>query len=124
MRLAEGIVIDTEKTFGRLRFSALRREVRITDDLGNLTKEIKARTFDLKSDGQGGMIQVTIPVSAGEKDFDYNAVVDLVNPIVDTVATADFRGADANWYMKADDLVLKKPQGNAAPALKQNPEKK
>ena len=31
MRLAQGIVIDKEKTFGILKFSALRREVRMTN---------------------------------------------------------------------------------------------
>lgn len=29
MRLAEGIVIEKEETFGKLKFTALRREVRI-----------------------------------------------------------------------------------------------
>ncbi|MDK8540930.1 MAG: DUF961 family protein, partial [Enterococcus faecalis] len=29
------------------------------------------------------------------------------NPIADTVANATYRGADVDWYIKADDLVLK-----------------
>jgi len=32
MRLANGIVIDKEATFGALKFSALRREVRIQNE--------------------------------------------------------------------------------------------
>lgn len=124
MRLAEGIVLDAEKTFDRLRFSAQRREVYVTDESGNFTKEIKERTYDLKCDGQGGMISVSIPASAGEKNIDFNTVVELVNPIARTVATADYRGAYADWYLKADDIVLKKPQGNPSPAPKQTPEKK
>lgn len=67
MRLAEGIVIEKEKTFGTLKFSALRREVRITDEEGTVTEQIKERTYDLKSKGQGRMIQVSIPATAGEK---------------------------------------------------------
>lgn len=34
MRLANGIIIDKEKTFGVLKFSALRREVHIQNEDG------------------------------------------------------------------------------------------
>lgn len=110
MRLAEGIVIDKEKTFGVLKFSALRREVHINNEDGTVSDEIKERTYDLKSRGQGCMIQVSIPASVPLKEFDYNAEVELVNPVADTVATATFRGADVDWYIKADDIVLKNKQ--------------
>ena len=40
MRLAKGIVIQKEKTFERLKFSALRREVKIVDDDGNVTEQV------------------------------------------------------------------------------------
>lgn len=124
MRLAQGIVIEKEKTFGLLKFSALRREVKITDDEGNVTEQVKERTYDLKSKYQGHMIQVSIPASAGEKNFDYNAEVELVNPVADTVATATYMGADVDWHIKADDIVLKKPAGNQPNPPKQNPDKK
>ncbi|CAB1253781.1 MULTISPECIES: YdcP family protein [Clostridium] len=110
MRLAEGIVIDKEKTFGILKFSALRREVHINNEDGTVSDEIKERTYDLKSRGQGCMIQVSIPASVPLKEFAYNAEVELVNPVADTVATATFRGADVDWYIKADDIVLKNKQ--------------
>ena len=70
--------------------------------------EIKERTYDLKSKGQGRMIQVSIPASVPLKEFDYNAKVEIINPVADTVATATFRGADVDWYIKADDIVLTK----------------
>lgn len=107
MRLAEGIVIEKEKTFGTLKFSALRREVKIVDEEGNVTEQVKERTYDLKSKNQGRMIQVSIPASAGEKNFDYNAEVELINPVADTVATATYVGADVDWYIKAEDILLK-----------------
>ncbi len=107
MRLAEGIVIEKDQTFGTLKFSALRREVRIQNEDGTVSEEIKERTYDLKSKGQGRMIQVSIPASVPLKEFDYNAEVELINPVADTVATATFRGADVDWYVKTDDLVLK-----------------
>ena len=44
MRLANGIVIDKEATFGALKFSALRREVHLQNEDGSVSEEIK---FDL-----------------------------------------------------------------------------
>ena len=108
MRLPNGIVLDKDTTFGELKFSALRREVRIQNDDGTVSDEIKERTYDLKSKGQGRMIQVSIPASVPLKEFDYNAKVEIINPVADTVATATFRGADVDWYIKADDIVLTK----------------
>lgn len=112
MRLANGIVIDKEKTFGMLKFSALRREVRVQNDDGTPSNEIKERTYDLKSRGQGRMIQVSIPASIPLKEFDYNAEVDIINPVADTVATANFNGTDVDWYIKADDMILKDKKDN------------
>ena len=43
MRLANGIVVDKEKTFGLLKFSALRREVRIQNEDGSVSSEVKER---------------------------------------------------------------------------------
>lgn len=111
MRLPNGIVLDKDATFGELKFSALRREVRIQNDDGTVSDEIKERTYDLKSKGQGRMIQVSIPASVPLKEFDYNAKVEIINPVADTVATATFRGADVDWYIKADDIVLTKDSG-------------
>ena len=124
MRLAQGIVIEKEKTFGLLKFSALRREVKIVDEEGNVTEQIKERTYDLKSKEQGRMIQVSIPASAGEKNFDYNAEVELINPVADTVASATYMCADVDWYIKADDIVLKKLVGYQTNPPKHNLDKK
>ena len=112
MRLANGIVLEKEATFGELKFSALRREVRIQREDGTLSEEIRERTYDLKSKGQGRMIQVSIPASVPLKEFDYNAHVELVNPVADTVATATFQGAEVDWYIKADDIVPARDSGN------------
>ncbi|MDY2794203.1 YdcP family protein [Peptostreptococcus porci] len=112
MRLANGIVLEKEATFGELKFSALRREVRIQKEDGTLSEEIRERTYDLKSKGQGRMIQVSIPASVPLKEFDYNAHVELINPVADTVATATFQGAEVDWYIKADDIVPARDSGN------------
>ena len=109
MRLANGIIIDKEKTFGVLKFSALRREVHIQNEDGTVSEEIKERTYDLKCKEQGRMIQVSIPASVPLKEFDYNTEVEIVNPVADTVATATFQGADVDWYIKADDIIVVLP---------------
>ena len=49
MRLANGIVLDKEKTFGVLKFSALRHEVRMENEDGTTSEEIKRRTYDLNA---------------------------------------------------------------------------
>ena len=116
MRLTEGIVLDSVLTFGKLRFSALRREVRKQNEDGTVSNEVKERTYNLKSSAQGRMIQVSIPANVPLREFAYDAEVELVNPIVDTVANYVFReGTTVNWFIKADDLVLKRQpnQGNS-----------
>lgn len=60
------------------------------------------------------MIQVSIPASVPLKEFEYNAEVELINPIADTVANATFQGADVDWFIKADDIVLKNKGGQTA----------
>ena len=125
MRLANGIIIDKEKTFGLLKFSALRREVHKQNEDRTVSEEIKERTYDLKSRGQGRMIQVSIPATVPLKEFDYNAEVEIINPVADTVATATFQGADVDWYIKAEDIVLKNIDGHSTGNLQNhNPHKK
>lgn len=85
-----------EKTFGQLKFSALRREVRVQNEDGTISDEVKESTYDLKCHVQGRMIQVSIPATVSLKEFDYNAEVELVNPIADTVSNATFQGADVD----------------------------
>ena len=52
-------------------------------------------------------VVVVLPAKAGEKHFLPEQKVKLINPVVDTVANANYRGADVDWYVKADDIVLK-----------------
>lgn len=83
MRLANGIVLDKEKTFGVLKFSALRHEVRVENEDGTTSEEIKRRTYDLKCSQQERTIQVSIPAEIPVKDYPYNAEVELINPVAD-----------------------------------------
>ena len=56
MRLADGIVINKEATFGILKFSALRRDIHVQNKDGTVSSEIKEHTYDLKSREQRRMI--------------------------------------------------------------------
>lgn len=112
MRLAEGIVVDAKETFGELKFAAMRRESFVQDADGNSTGELKGRTYDLRCKAQGMTIQVTLPAEVEEKKFEYGARVELVEPYIDTIATATYGGrANAGWYIKAKDIVAASDAG-------------
>lgn len=117
MKLSNGIVIDKEKTFGVLKFPALRQEVHMQNEECSVSEEIKERTYDLKCNIQGRMIQVSVPATIPLKDYDYNAEVELINPVADTVANANYRGADVDWYVKADNIVLKSKENHNIDSL-------
>lgn len=60
------------------------------------------------------MIQVSISATVPLKEFDYNAKVELINSVADTVANATFQGADVDWFVKVEDIVLKHKSGQPA----------
>ena len=112
MRLSNGFVIDKEKTFGELKFTAV-RDVFLQNEDGTPSSQLKKRIYDLKCSLHGGIIPVSVPPEVSLREFPYNAVVELVNPVADTVANANFRGTTIDWYIKADDIVLKNKGGQA-----------
>ena len=92
MRLSNGFVIDKEKTFGELKFTAV-RDVFLQNEDGTPSAQLKKRI---------------------------NAVVELVNPVADTVSRKTYTGADVDWYVKAEDIVLKN-KGNQNAGNPQTP---
>ena len=46
--------------------------------------------------------------------------LELVNPVADTVSRKTYTGADVDWYVKAEDIVLKN-KGNQNAGSPQNP---
>lgn len=50
---------------------------------------------------------MSVPPEVPLREFPYNAVVELVNPVADTVSRKTYTGADVDWYVKAEDIVLK-----------------
>ena len=74
---------------------------------------IKSTFHNLYSDVQrANDVAVVLPAKAGEKHFLPEQKVKLINPVVDTVANANYRGADVDWYVKADDIVLKSKENH------------
>ena len=70
--------------------------------------------------GSVDCLRLSVPPEVPLREFPYNAVVELVNPVADTVSRKTYTGADVDWYVKADDIVLKNkgthagnPQNNA-----------
>lgn len=120
MRLAEGFKVDNNKTFGVMKFSALHRERMKTNTDGTVSEEMKERVYDLKCQIQGCMISVGIPAEVPLKEYEYDTEVELVNPVVGTIANATYNGADIDWWVKADDIV---PKGRKTmPGVQPRPE--
>ena len=110
MRLKEGIVVDEVKTFGNLKFSGLRREVYERDDEGNSTGVLIKRTYDLKSEAQGRMIQVSLPPEADLKEFEYDQPVKLVDVQIDAVADAIKADEDLEIYTSGANNIFRYPE--------------
>ncbi len=53
MRLSNGFVIDKEKTFGELKFTAV-RDVFLQNEDGTPSTQLKKRIYDLKCSLHGG----------------------------------------------------------------------
>lgn len=119
MRLSNGFVIDKEKTFGELKFTEV-RDVFLQNEDGTPSTQLKKRIYDLKCSLHGGIIPVCVPPEVPLREFPYNAVVELVNPVADTVSRKTYTGADVDWYVKAEDIVLKN-KGNQNAGSPQNP---
>ena len=80
MRFSNGFFGENEATLGTLRFSAMRREVFEENADGTPSEVVKERTYDLKSDKQGRMIQVSVPASVPVRDQSSCSVV-RIHPI-------------------------------------------
>ena len=70
-------------------------------------------------DLHGGIIPVSVPPEVPLRELPYNAVVELVNPVADTVSRKTYTGAEVDWYVKAEDIILKN-KGNQNAGNPQN----
>ena len=68
MRLSNGFVIDREKTFGELKFTAV-RDVFLQNEDGTPSTQLKKRIYDLKCRLHGGSIPVSVPPEVPLREF-------------------------------------------------------
>lgn len=96
------------------------RDVFLQNEDGTPSTQIKKRIYDLKCSLHGGIIPVSVSLEVPLREFSYNVVVELVNPVADTVSRKTYTGADVDWYVKAEDIVLKN-KGNQNAGSPQSP---
>ena len=65
------VVIDKEKTFGELKFTAV-RDVFLQNEDGTPSTQLKKRIYDLKCSLHGGIIPVSVPPEVPLREFPYN----------------------------------------------------
>ncbi|MEO2190417.1 YdcP family protein [[Clostridium] innocuum] len=97
------VVPNMEKTFGNLEFAG---ENNVTRQRANNRSNIVSRSYNLYSDVQrADDIMVTLPARAGEKLFEPEQRVILVNPRITTDGyNIDGRGF-TNYILLADDML-------------------
>ena len=98
---------------------AVQLDVFLQNEDGTPSTQLKKRIYDLKCSLHGGIIPVSVPPEVPLREFPYNAVVELVKPVADTVSRKTYTGADVDWYVKAEDIVLKN-KGNLNTGNPQN----
>ena len=96
------------------------RDVFLQNEDGTPSTQIKKRIYDLKCSLHGGIIPVSVSPEVPLREFSYNVVVELVNPVADTVSRKTYTGADVDWYVKSEDIVLKN-KGNQNAGSPQSP---
>ena len=83
------------------------REVHLQNEDGTVSSEIRGAYLWFKIKRTRKNESVSIHATVPLKEFDYNTEVEIINTVTDTVANATFQGVDVDWYIKADEIVLK-----------------
>lgn len=97
------VVPDMEKTFGTLGFAGAGKVA--TQRVNGVTK-VTGRVFNLFSSVQrADNIEVTLPGGAGEKHFEYDEPVQLVNPRITVEGYGIGERGYSNYVLFADDMV-------------------
>lgn len=97
------VVPVMDKTFGNLEFAG-EGEIRRQRINGKYT--VVSRTYNLYSDVQrADDIEVVLPASAGEKVFEFEQSVKLINPRIVAEGYKIGERGFTNYLLKADDIV-------------------
>ena len=93
------VIPDMGKTFGELSFAGAGK-------VNRRRGEIVSRTYHLFSDVQAADdVTVTIPASTGDKHFEYEEVIELVNPELIVVGRKVRNNAYSVYELTAENIV-------------------
>lgn len=93
------VIPNMEKTFGNLEFAG---EDKTEQRRINGRMAILSRSFNLYSDVQRAVI---LPAEAGEKHFDFEERVKLINPRITAEGYKIGTRGFTNYILHADDMV-------------------
>jgi len=97
------VIPNTEKTFGTLEYAG---EGEVEQRRINGKPTILSRSYNLYSDVQrADDIIVILPVEAGEKHFEIEEKIKLVNPRITAEGYKIGNRGFTNYIMHADDMV-------------------
>ena len=97
------VIPNMEKTFGNLEFAG---ENKVEQRRINGRMTVVSRSFNLYSDVQrADDIIVVLPASAGEKNFESEEKVKLINPKITAEGYKIGTRGFTNYILSADDMV-------------------
>ncbi len=97
------IIPNMEKTFGVLEYAG---EGKLYEQRINGRTEKVGRIYNLYSSVQkADSISVIIPITAGQKEFDFDERVKLVNPRIKAEGYKIGDNGYTNYIMYADDMI-------------------
>ena len=97
------VIPNMEKTFGNLEF-AVENKVEQRRINGRMT--VISRSYNLYSDVQrADDIIVVLPATAGEKNFEVEEIVRLINPKITAEGYKIGNRGFTNYILSADDMV-------------------
>lgn len=97
------VIPNMGKTFGNLEYTG---EGKVDQRRINGRMTVISRSYNLYSDVQrADDIVVFLPASAGEKNFEIEEKVKLINPKITTTGYKIGRRGFTNYILSADDMV-------------------
>lgn len=97
------VIPNMEKTFGNLEFAG---ENKVEQRRINGRMAVVSRSFNLYSDVQrADDIVVVLPASAGEKNFEVEESIKLINPKITAEGYKIGNRGFTNYILSADDMV-------------------
>ena len=108
----KAIVPDMEKTFGVLEFAGEGKTT--TTRVGGVTKTVSRQYHLFSSVQRADDIEVRLPGEAGEKKFDYEEPIELVNARIIAEGYSIGERGYSDYILLADDIVIAgQKEGNA-----------